>query len=330
MKFSDIIRNLRGIFERKRKNPIQLERDSNLESNLKFLKVDTKNTPIQISEDIINIQGSLTVNGDAVQTGTDAGATALNELSDVTYSGNALSIDSLQDISMPTDSKISWNSGNDYMYASTTELFIAMDDSDVITITDNEVKSENPVFIGESANANTDIAGMGQLWIKNSTPNELGFTDDAGTDIVGIGKYQYDCQFVGYYGGTTAYLPINGYIIEKTSTSGNNEHIGFIAPFNGTIEKVAFRSEIAQSGDISFRVFESADGTEVPGTQIFRNETTVSLADDTYQELDLTGAGVGSDYSPLTKGRIYALLIITPANSFDTNVTVVFKWDITS
>ena len=66
MRFSDILRNLRGIFERKRKNPIQLERDSNLEPNLKFLKVDTKSTPIQISEDTVNVQGSLTVNGSTV------------------------------------------------------------------------------------------------------------------------------------------------------------------------------------------------------------------------------------------------------------------------
>ena len=98
MRLSDIIRNLKGIFEKKKKNPIQLENDSNLEPNLKFLKVSDKSTPIQISDDTINIQGSLTVNGDSVQTGNDAGATALNELSDVTYSSGDLTIDSLDKI----------------------------------------------------------------------------------------------------------------------------------------------------------------------------------------------------------------------------------------
>ena len=98
MKLSDIIKHTKKFFEKKRKNPVQLENDSNLESNLKFLKVSDKSTPIQISDDTINIQGSLTVNGDSVQTGTDAGATVLNELKDVIYSSGDLTIDSLDKI----------------------------------------------------------------------------------------------------------------------------------------------------------------------------------------------------------------------------------------
>ena len=98
MRLSDIIKHTKKFFEKKRKNPIQLENDSNLESNLKFLKVSDKSTPLQISDDTINIQGSLTVNGDSVQTGTDAGATALDELSDVTYSSGDLTINSLDKI----------------------------------------------------------------------------------------------------------------------------------------------------------------------------------------------------------------------------------------
>ena len=79
MRFSDILRNLRSVFERKRKNPIQLEQDGNLENNLKFLKVDTKSTPIQMSEDTVNINGSLTVNGTSVSMPSDDVITALND-----------------------------------------------------------------------------------------------------------------------------------------------------------------------------------------------------------------------------------------------------------
>ena len=79
MRLSDIIKNLRGIFEFKRKNPIHLRNDSNLESNLKPLKVANKNTPIQISEDTVDVKGSLKVNGVDVSTepddDTDTGAT---------------------------------------------------------------------------------------------------------------------------------------------------------------------------------------------------------------------------------------------------------------
>ena len=82
MKLTDIIRQLKSLFERKRKNPVQLENDSNLESNLKFLKISDKSTPIQMSEDTINVQGSLTVNGTSVSTepddDTQSPVTALN------------------------------------------------------------------------------------------------------------------------------------------------------------------------------------------------------------------------------------------------------------
>ena len=67
-------------------------------------------------------------------------------------------------------------------------------------------------------------------------------------------------------GTSTVYMPLNGYVIEKTSTASSNEFIGFVAPYNGTLEKVLWRTEIAQSGTVSIRVLESADGTEVPGT----------------------------------------------------------------
>jgi len=98
VRIADIIRHISNLFEKKRKNPIQLNNDSNLESNLKFLKVGDKSTPIQMSEDTINVEGDLKVNGSAVQTGTDAGATQLNELSDVTYSSGDLTISSLDTI----------------------------------------------------------------------------------------------------------------------------------------------------------------------------------------------------------------------------------------
>tara|TARA_R100001163_G_C5062580_1_gene199681 strand:+ start:2063 stop:2743 length:681 start_codon:yes stop_codon:yes gene_type:complete len=73
VRIADIIRHISNLFEKKKKNPIQLDNDSNLESNLKFLKVGDKSTPIQMSEDTINVNGNLNVNGSAVQTGIDAG-----------------------------------------------------------------------------------------------------------------------------------------------------------------------------------------------------------------------------------------------------------------
>jgi len=208
-------------------------------------------------------------------------------------------------------------------------------DNGIVAIKDASVTNGyfkgSSLFLAEQADAYGDAAAYGQLWVDTATPNELAFTDDAGTDIIGIGKYHYETKMIGYYGGTIAYLPITGYVLDKTSTTNNNEFIAFVAPYNGTIEKVGFRSEAAMSGTMSFRLIESADGTEVPGSSVFRQDTGgVSLADDTYYEIPISSPGTGTAYAPMTKGRIYALLIVTPASSFDTNVTVVFKWDTTS
>ena len=210
-------------------------------------------------------------------------------------------------------------------------------DSDMILDADGFIKLEsagNGVLIAEASGAGADEAGYGQLWVKNDTPNELCFTDDAGTDITGIGKYFYDVRSVGYYATASGnYLPINGYIIEKTSTSANNEYIGFVAPYNGTLEKVLWRTEIAQSGTVSIRVLESADGTEVPGTISFRKDYDysalgASIADDTTVDADLTSPSTGDN--TLDKGKIYAFFVHHGNIPYDTNVTLVFKWDTTS
>lgn len=42
---------------------------------------------------------------------------------------------------------------------------------------------EGTLTLKEQANADSDTAAYGQLWIKNTTPNELYFTTDAGDDI---------------------------------------------------------------------------------------------------------------------------------------------------
>ena len=213
-----------------------------------------------------------------------------------------------------------------------TEADLTLDpDGELILTPVTEVQSDAPLKIKKIADAVADTGNYGQVWVHDTVPVELCFTDDAGTDIIGIGKYEYDIKFIGYNGfGTASYLPINGYIFDQTSTASRNEYHSFIAPYNGIIEKVSFRSEIAQDGDLRLDVLESADGTEVPGTGIFRGLTTVDIADDTYQELDMANPTVGTAYAPLTKGRIYVLYLVCPTAPQDTNVTVVFKWDITT
>ena len=125
--------------------------------------------------------------------------------------------------------------------------------------------------IAEQSDASADTNGYGQIWVKNTDPEELCFTDAGGTDVVGIGKYHYETKFIGFYAPQTAqYIPMTGYIIEKTSTASNNEFISFVAPYNCTIEKFIYRSEVAQDGNITVAVWESSDGTETPSSLVYR------------------------------------------------------------
>ena len=123
---------------------------------------------------------------------------------------------------------------------------------------------------------------------------------------------------------------MTGGTFELTATTSANEFVSFIAPYDGRVEKFCFRSEIAQNGTLILRLVESQDGTETPGTQVYRKGHTIDIADDTFLDLDMTSPSIGSDFAPMTKGRLYAFQIQTPTASQDTNVVVVFRWDITT
>ena len=268
------------------------------------------------------------------------GASALNDLSDVTYSSGDLTISSLDKIvasslEIETDSTdIVMDSFRDFNVDA--GRYISLDSASAVWYfkkagTTLATMTESSFNLKEQADAQSDSAGFGQIWVHDTSPNELCFTDDAGTDIIGIGKYHYETKFIGFYAGQTSqYIPMTGYIIEKTSTASNNEFISFVTPYNCTIEKFIYRSEVAQDGNLTLTVWESSDGTEAPGTRVFAKANAVDIADDTFVDLDLTSPTIGSDYAPLTKGKIYAISLTTPSSGYDTNITVVFKWDITS
>ena len=47
----------------------------------------------------------------------------------------------------------------------------------------NELVLSGTMKIKEQADADSDTAGFGQLWVNTETPNALYFTDDAGEDF---------------------------------------------------------------------------------------------------------------------------------------------------
>ena len=389
MRLSDIVKHITKLFEKKRKNPIQLETDSNLESNLKFLKVSDKSTPIQISEDKVNVEGNLTVNGSDVIT-ESSDVDSLDDLSDVSYSSGDLEITSLDtivagDLAIDSSGDIELNAdGGNILFADgavelvemttsdTKFYFPSGDTADYLSIsvaargqatlatqdssdaeqghiiltaegdvqldpsTGKTVLQDSTLYVEEQANANAEygFGGYGQIWVKNSTANELAFTDDAGTDIVGIGKYHYDTKITNYYASATSvFIPLAGYVTEMSGASGavitgQGEYVSFHAPYNGTLERLMFRSEVAQNGTLQVDLYESADNTETPATEIGTMDTSINIADDTSVEVNFSSMTSGTN--AIVKGRVYAVKITSPSASQDTFVTTAWKWDITS
>ena len=219
----------------------------------------------------------------------------------------------------------------DYIYGDGTDVFIALGDSDITTFKETETLSEVPVNVREYANAVADSAAYGQLWVKNDTPIGLAFTDDAGTDLIGIGKYHYETKISNYYSTATGnYIPLPGYIIERTSATSMNEYLAFIAPFNGILHSLHFRSEVPHDGNLRVGLHEAQDGTEVPGTGVGQWNQTIDIADDTTVSLDFTTLSATSGSNAITKGRLYIIKVTSPSAPYDTNVTTVWRWDVTS
>jgi len=65
-----------------------------------------------------------------------------------------------------------------------------------------DITNGGVVFLTEQADAETDVAGKGQIWVDTATPNKLMFTDDAGTDFdltAGGGDPTDDVNYSGTY-----------------------------------------------------------------------------------------------------------------------------------
>ena len=100
MSIKNTIVKLQKFFETKKKNLISLLNDSPVDRELKAIKVGNKITIVELSETELKVRGTINadainVNGSPVQTGTGSSVSALNDLSDVTYSSGDLTISSL-------------------------------------------------------------------------------------------------------------------------------------------------------------------------------------------------------------------------------------------
>ena len=132
------------------------------------------------------------------------------------------------------------------------------------------------------------------------------------------------CGFLySYTAGTKVFLPLNGYIIELSTTTGVNEFVSFVAPFDGYLDQVVVRSEHA-CGSTVVGFHKSSTGTEVPNTTASASVTVDMTADDTPFKFNFTSSNTFS------AGQILAISFQPTNDADDTNASVVFVFDRTS
>ena len=126
----------------------------------------------------------------------------------------------------------------------------------------------------------------------------------------------------GWVGSTgKIYMPLNGYIIEKSTTASNNEFVSFVAPFDGELSYVIVRSEAA-CGSSVVGLHVSSAGVEAPNTTASAEVTTLMPTDDTAYKFDFSTVT-----SRVTAGQIIAISFDPTSSHNDTVATIVFKFD---
>ena len=269
-----------------------------LSNNLQPIKVAGEASAIEVAKALPDESNNakVKIKGDLEVTGTTKGVVDESDIVHIsgteTITGSKTFSQAIV-LSNDTNLHLGTQDNNDYIYSDGANINVAMDDSDVIQIKDIEIRSEIPIKIQEASSANGDTAGKGQIWVKNDTPNNLYFTNDAGNDVQitngsslasGGGSEFRQLINAGFNyssaGGTLVYIPLVGCIIEWTSQFGRNEYVSYVAPYDGYLNQVVFRSEEA-CGSTVVGFHKSSTGTESPNSTPSATVTVDMATDDT-------------------------------------------------
>jgi len=107
-------------------------------------------------------------------------------------------------------------------------------------------------------------------------------------DINGGFTRQIHVINTGFYGNASKmYIPLNGYIVEKTATSSSNEYVAMPSPYAGRVIKVVARSEAA-CGSTVVGFHKSSAGTEIPNSTASTTVTVDMAEDDIAYKFDFT------------------------------------------
>ena len=141
---------------------------------------------LDITMDAVTTAKGIDITADALTTGS-----ALYIDSDSSSTGTRNIVDIIQNHASASGStvlRLQQDGTGDIVnfFDGATEVFTILDGGKVgigtsVPVTDLTV--EGPITIKEQADADSDTAAYGQIWVNTATPNELYFTTDAGDDI---------------------------------------------------------------------------------------------------------------------------------------------------
>ena len=127
----------------------------------------------------------------------------------------------------------------------------------------------------------------------------------------------------GFFGNDAKqFIPLNGYVFEKTTTSASNEFVAMPVPYNGRVIKVVVRCE-NRINDVVIGYHKSSEGTEVPNSTATSSVTESMTIDDTSVEFDFTDLD-----NTFVFGDIIAFSFDPELSSSDTNVVVVLEYEV--
>ena len=127
------------------------------------------------------------------------------------------------------------------------------------------------------------------------------------------------------------YIPLSSQSMTEsnTATSGLNEFLWFITPFEGWIEKIQFRSVEAHNGTLKYEIFKYADtvdSSSTSPTETGEFSESINIADDIVHTTNIGIMTPASGTNYIDKDILVGIKMTTPSNPGDTNVSVTFRW----
>ncbi len=223
------------------------------------------------------------------------------------------------DIVLGADTKVVFGDAGEYIKGDGTDLIISSSSN----IDFNDSRLNNIARLSFNDGGTVDIVRDEDNMSSNDA-NALAtqqsikaYVDTTVRDIRSSG-FNYS-----FTAGTKVYIPLGSSTTESSSLSNVNEFRPFVAPYNGYLDQVVFRSEEA-CGSTVVGLHKSGSGIEVPNGTASATVTVDMAYDDFAYKFDFTS--VNSSFSA---GDIIAISFDPTNDANDTNATVVLIYDIT-